>query len=123
MLAGAIDALSGDLYNIFRNDINMKGKKWKGEMIKKYVNKKESKQLSVDIAGVRLMKATVLAESSNNLSIFIVIFLLQQCLLTVARQLSLSFFLNILHNERTLRWDFKIHKVMCVFMNKYIFPD
>ena len=36
------------------------------------------------ILPLQLMKATVLAESSN-LSIFIVIFLLQQCLLTVAR--------------------------------------
>ena len=34
---------------------------------------------------LQLMKATVLAESYNYLSIFIVICRLQQCLLTVAR--------------------------------------
>ena len=34
---------------------------------------------------LQLMKATVRAESYNNLSIFIVICLLQRCLLTVAR--------------------------------------
>ena len=42
---------------------------------------------------VQLMKATVLAESYNYLSIFIVICRLQRCLLTVARQVSSPSFL------------------------------
>jgi hypothetical protein len=30
---------------------------------------------------------------------------------------------NILCNDRTLRQNFKIHNVICMFVNKNLFPD
>ena len=48
-------------------------------------SRKITMKIEEDSLPLQLMKATVLAESYNNLSIFIVICLLQQCLLTVAR--------------------------------------
>ena len=30
--------------------------------------------------------------------------------------------LDVLFNERTLRRNFKVHNMMCMFMDKYLFP-
>ena len=71
--------------------------------------------LSVDI----LMKAAMWAESYNISSFFIVIHELQRCLLTVARQVSLSFFLiNIFFN---LNFSDKTHTHTHTYIYIYIY--
>ena len=62
------------------------------------------------MTSLQLMKATVLADRYDILSIFIVICLIQRCLLTVARYCSLSFLLTYLLSFYLSRFSFYIMK-------------